>query len=173
MSAYRVVMRSCGAVAALGCVIYVMSIVFTRIDGPGGVEVPDQFGVVTVSITVLCAMVSLAGWMIRSDNKASARRDIQPLIAAETDRAAREVAAEVTLAVAGVLEQQLVRCAERTAERSRTAVISAVRQMLDDQAEVIENAVSRAHTRGMIAAEVNGRANGGGNVASISSRRDT
>lgn len=173
MNAYRIVMRSCGAVAALGAVVYIMSLIFTGIDGPGGIEMPDQFGVVTISITVLCGIVALAGWMIRSDNKASAQRDIRPLIAVETDRAAKQVAAEVTLAVAGVLEQQLVRYAEQTAERSRTAVISAVRQMLDDQAEVIENAVSRAHTRGMIAAEVNSRANGGGNVASLSSRRDT
>lgn len=157
MSSYKIVMRSCGAIAAFGCVVYTMSLIFAQIDGPGGVEIPARFGAVVISITVLCAIISIVGWMIQW----------------QAESVGRQIATEATLAVAGVLEQQLVKCAERTAEHSRTAVILAVRQMLDDLTEVIENAVNRTHTRSMIIGEVNGRASGGGNVASIGRSRDT
>lgn len=156
MSSYRIVMRSCGAIAAFGCVVYTMSLIFAQIDGPGGVEIPARFGAVVISITVLCAVVSIVGWMIQWQAR----------------RVGQQIAAEATLAVAGVLEQQLRKSAEQTASKATAYMIATVREMLDQQCEVIEIALGRAHTRGMVSEAAN-RANGGGNVASISSRRDT
>lgn len=156
MNAYRIVMRSCGAVAALGCVIYVMSLIFAQIDGPGGVEIPSRFGSIVTAVTLLCAIVSIVGWMIQWQAK----------------RVGQQIAAEATVALAGVLEQQLRKSAEQTAGKATAYTIATVREMLDQQCEVIEIALGRAHTRGMVS-EAASRANGGGNVASLSSRRDT
>lgn len=156
MSSYKIVMRSSGAVAAFCCVVYTMSLIFAHIDGSGGVEIPSRFGSIVISVTVLCAIISVVGWMIQW----------------QADRVGRQIAAEATLAVAGVMEQQLRKCAEQTASKATAYTVATVREMLDQQCEVIEMALGRAHTRGMVS-EAASRANGAGNVASISRGRDT
>jgi len=180
---YRIVIRSCGTVAAVGTVIYGTISVAAAVEGPdSALHIPARLHAVVLAALVLATIVGASGWLIRSANRASAATDIRRVVAAELktalDAAGDELAATVTTEVAGLLEQRLHKVADKTAAAATTRTIAAVREiaaaerelLMADLEAIVEAVRLRAHTGGMVA-EATSRANG--TVASISRTRET
>lgn len=151
---YKIVMRGCGLLAGTVAVVYITTLWVAWADGPGGFEVSPRVGAIAASVAVLGGVLSVAGWMIRSESRASSSR----------------IAAEVSITVAGVLEQRLHKVAERTAGQSSDRLVEVMHEIADGLRADVETWLDRAHTRGMID-EAGHRGNG--TVASINARRDT
>jgi len=156
---YRVVTRGCGAVAACCAIFYVMTLIGAAVD-PGGIRMPHQLGTILRTVTIVGALVAVHGWQVR----VGARR--------AADEASERIAAAVTHAVAGSIEQLLYRVAEGTARTAHDELVAAIREVAagvsadlsDALGGRVETWLGRAHTRGMIE-EAAGRSNG--NVAPI------
>lgn len=152
---YKIVMRGCGLLAGTVAVVYITTLWVASIDGPAGFEVSARVGAIAASVAVLGGVLSVAGWMIRSESRASSSR----------------IATEVSLTVAGVLEQRLHKVAETTAGRSHDSLVEVMHELTDGLRADVETWLGRAHTRGMV--DEAGHRGGNGSVASINSRRDT
>lgn len=152
---YKIVMRGCGLVAGTVAVVYITTLWVAWADGPTGFEVPIGLGAIAASVAVLGGVLSVVGWMIRAESRASSTR----------------IATEVSLTVAGVLEHRLHKVAETTAGRSHDSLVEVMHGLTDGLRADVETWLNRAHTRGMV--DEAGHRPGSGNVASISSRRDT
>jgi hypothetical protein len=156
---YRVITWTCGAVAAVCATVYVMILIGAAVD-PGGIRMPRQLGTILLTVTIVSTVIAVHGWQVR----VGARR--------AADEAAERVAAAVTHAVAGSIEQLLFRVAEKTASNAHAELVAAIREvaagvsadLTDALGGRVESWLGRAHTRGMIE-EAGGRTNG--NVAPI------
>jgi hypothetical protein len=174
---YRIVIRTCGTVAAVGTVIYGTISVAAAVEGPDStLHIPARLHALVLAALILTTIVSASGWLIRSANRTSAATDIRRVVAAELktalDTAGEELAATVTHEVAGLLEQRLHKVADKTAAAATSRTIAAVREIAAAERELLmadleaflETVRLRAHTGGMVA-EATSR---NGNVASIS-----
>lgn len=143
---YRFYLKACGITAGLAAVVYAMALIFAAID-PVGVHMSPRVGTILLTVTATCTLLAITGW--------------QHL--ASEDR----IAAAVTVAVIGVLEQRMVKVAERTAGNAHDQLVTAIREVADGVAadlttslgSGVESWLSRAHTQGMIA-EAGSRPNG-------------
>lgn len=170
---YKIIVRLSGATAAVVAVAYITMVAASGADGPAGLEVSARAGAIAVSVAVLGALIAVAGWLIRTENRASAQRDVRPVVeqvvAAELKASGERIAAEVCLAVAGALDQRLHKVADQTAGRSHDNLVEVMREMAEDLRAQIQIGMARVHTQGMLDEAALSRA--GGKVSPI--RRDT
>lgn len=159
----RIIDRLCGTVAAGCAVVYAMTLIGAAID-PGGISMSRQVGRVLLTITIVGTLVAVHGWQTRRATADAA------------ERAAERIAAGVSHAVAGTLEQLLYRVAERTAGNAHEQLVAAIREVADGVSRDLTDSLSghvetwlgRAHTGGMIAEA--GTRVPNGTVSSISRR---
>lgn len=160
---YRIVVRAAGTAAAGCAIFYVMALLGSAID-PGGITLSHRVGTILLTVTVVGALVAVHGWQV----EAGARRG--------ADAMAERIAAGVSHAVAGTLEQLLYRVAERTAGNAHEQLVAAIREVADGVSRDLTDSLSghvetwlgRAHTGGMIAEA--GHRVPNGTVSSISRR---
>lgn len=150
---YKIVVWGCGLIAAAVALIYGTTLAVADADGPGGYEVSATAGALAVSVAVLCGVLSVVGWMIYANGKATSAR----------------IAADVSHAIAGVLDQRLHKVADQTADRSHDSLVQVMQEMADALRADFKVAAKRVHTQGMVD-EANARL--GDNVSSINGRRD-
>jgi hypothetical protein len=151
---YRIVVRAAGTAAAGCAIFYTMALIGAAID-PGGITVPRQLSRILLTVTIVGAVVAVHGWQVESGARRAA------------DEAAERIAAAVTHAVAGSIEQLLYKVAESTARTAHDELVAAIREvaagvsmeLTDALGGRVETWLGRAHTRGMIE-EVGGRSNG-------------
>lgn len=152
MDKVKVISKTSGWVAAIITVAYITAVWAATTDGPAGLEVSGRAGGIAIGGAVLGGVVSLVGWMIRAESRASSDR----------------IAVDVSYAVAGAIHQSLNKVADRSVATSNDAIIEAMRDMLDGLRGEMQTLYLRARTQGMVE-EAAQRSN----VASIAGRRDT
>jgi len=160
---YRIVVRAAGTAAAGCAIFYTMALIGAAID-PGGITVPRQLSRILLTVTIVGAVVAVHGWQVESGARRAA------------DEAAERIAAAVTHAVAGSIEQLLYKVAESTARTAHDELVAAIREVAagvsadlsDSLGGRVETWLGRAHTGGMIA-EAGQR---GASLTSINGRRE-
>jgi len=63
---YRIVIRSCGAIAAAIAAVYITALTLAREDGPAGIEVSYAVSYVAVAAISICIALAVGGWITRN-----------------------------------------------------------------------------------------------------------
>lgn len=143
---YKYVVRGCGSFAVIGAAIYATVALAALAEGPdSGLRLPLRLNAVILFAIATTAGVGTIGWLIQEATKCLARM------------LGNQVAADVSVAVLGTLEQRMVVVAERTASSSGEQVVTAIRAIAEAVAdglttrlgEQLETWLDRAHTQGM------------------------